>query len=462
MLAANQTAGRLIKCIPSHSVRKASRLSAIKRGLGEEAPEGPQRRWKDEYKAKSSVRPATNHRSGYESRKSGDSRHTPQYASKEEDYVSIPYTTAASEFLYGLNVVYAALKSRRRSLYTLYLHKRAKDNASKGFQLLDLATSAGVKVRRVGDDFLPVMDKMTGGRPHNGVILECSPIPIPPVDRLEQVDPSKRQISLVPSEHQFSEEKDIHRIPQSFPAPTEKWRQPLVLLLDGILDPGNMGNILRTAYFYGVDAVAVCVNTCAPLTSATLHKAASGATEALNILAIHRPADFVAASSRNGWRVFAAVAPEASGKDRGRTARPQLSTNRMFSPLARGPSIVMLGAEGEGLRLNLKTKAAYNVVIRGKSGNAARDMGVDSLNVSAAAAVLIEAFMRVPPEPRHRNGNVVKATNQTSKDGSVENEAELGNKVEVEPGYKDEVEPSYNNESANHGAQDGADSSRLF
>ncbi|KAF1354740.1 Alpha/beta knot methyltransferase [Delphinella strobiligena] len=265
------------------------------------------------------------------------------------------------------------------------------------------------------------MDKMTDGRPHNGVILEVSPLPVPAVEQLGKVDHQKKQIPLSLSRTQTAEERALHGTSQALPAPTDAWRQPFVLLLDGILDPGNLGNILRTAYFYGVDAVAICVNTCAPLTSSALHKAASGATEELPILAIQRPADFVSASSRNGWRVHAAVAPE--GGSFKHTTRSQFATNKMVSPLTRAPSILMMGAEGEGLRLNLKNKAGHYVVIAGQQRHAASDMGVDSLNVSAATAVLIEAFMRPPMETKETWKRRVEETNSVetvSNNDSVE------------------------------------------
>lgn len=324
----------------------------------------------------------------------------PDISYSKHEYISVPYTTAASEFLYGLNVVFAALKSRKRSCYTLYMHKRASGNTSlKGGSLEKLAKGAGIKIRHVDNDFLPVMDKMTEQRPHNGVILEVSPLPTPVVEQLGKVEAPMKTTPLLLSRGQTPEERALHGTAQHLDRPIEAWRQPFVLLLDGILDPGNLGNILRTAYFYGVDAVAVCVNTCAPLTSAIVHKAASGATEALNILAIQKPADFVSMSSKNGWRVHAAVAPEG-GKQ---TTRPTFSTNQMVSPLARAPSILMMGAEGEGLRTIMRNKASHNIVISGKQGHDA--LGVDSLNVGAATAVLIEAFMRPPVETRERREN---------------------------------------------------------
>lgn len=328
-----------------------------------------------------------------------------QRGSAAMEDISVPYSHAAAEFLYGQNVVYAALKSGKRTLYKLYLHDRAAENASKGHDLERLAKSVGVTVKRVRNDFLSTMDKMADGRPHNGVILEASALPLPPVACLERIDMTKREMPLTLSP-QTAEERALHGNAHSLHYAASPWRNPLVLLLDGIVDPGNVGNIIRTAYFYGVDAIAICTNTCASVSLNSLIKAASGASEAIPILAIQKPADFVSRSSANGWRICAAVAPQSSNP-RDRDFHPkkqshkiptqtQLHTHRMTTPLARGPALLMIGAEGEGLRENLRSKARYNIAIETVKRERADDIGVDSLNVGAATAVLIEAFMRRP------------------------------------------------------------------
>ena len=80
--------------------------------------------------------------------------------------LSIPYTTAASEFLYGYSVVLAALRARRRKLYNLYLHSRAARH--EGIcTLKERAKTAGVQIHDVNDEWLPIMDKLSNGRPHN-------------------------------------------------------------------------------------------------------------------------------------------------------------------------------------------------------------------------------------------------------------------------------------------------------
>jgi len=89
--------------------------------------------------------------------------------------LSIPYTTPASEFLYGTSVVTSALKSKRRKLYKLYVHESsghygglASQEATDRLAIArKLALTAGVEVVPVNSDSLPLMDKMSDGRPHN-------------------------------------------------------------------------------------------------------------------------------------------------------------------------------------------------------------------------------------------------------------------------------------------------------
>jgi hypothetical protein len=87
--------------------------------------------------------------------------------------VSVPFTTAASEFLYGYSAVYAALKANKRKLYKLYVHKRSKlrgrepDLSGQTSTLQMLAEQLQVEVVTVDDKWLPVLDKMSDNRPHN-------------------------------------------------------------------------------------------------------------------------------------------------------------------------------------------------------------------------------------------------------------------------------------------------------
>lgn len=323
-------------------------------------------------------------------------------AEEDEIPVSIPYTTAASEFLYGYNSVLAALKAQRRKLYKLYIHPKIFDADMGGqgttsgdkpaSELVALAKEAGIPFR---NEFKTAMlDKMSDGRPHNGVILETSKLAAVPVLSLRKPESSK---GFIPIElgQQSAEDAKINGSPKIINSLTGSWRHPFIVLLDGITDPGNVGNIIRTCHFYGVDAVAVATNTCANLSSAVLAKASSGACEAVRLLSLSQPSHFVHDSSKYRWKVYAAVAPTGKTDFSGQF----LSTSNVAadSPLAKHPCILMLGAEGEGLRQNLRNRADYFVSIAGgQRAESVPDVGVDSMNVGVAAGVLLEAFLRKP------------------------------------------------------------------
>ncbi|KAI6909305.1 hypothetical protein KC318_g3906 [Hortaea werneckii] len=320
---------------------------------------------------------------------------------EEEMPLSIPFSTAASEFLYGSNVVLAALRAKRRRIHHLYVSRGAQDRSSDSAgtirNILDLARRDQVPVE--ADASIKLLDKMSGDRPHNGVILETSKLPAPPTLSLSKPD---LRTSIIPLtlDRQSAEDIAVNGAPSAISTSTKGWRFPFVIMLDGILDPANLGSVMRTAHFYGADAVAIATNTCAPLTSAVLAKASSGACEAVQLLALPKPANFVFDSAKAGWRIYASVAPTLPGQATARDVSRQTTTTAVSldSPLARAPVILMLGAEGEGLRGNLTSKADHLISIEAeeRTNRAVSDVGVDSLNVGVAAGVLIEAFMRKP------------------------------------------------------------------
>ena len=164
------------------------------------------------------------------------------------------------------------------------------------------------------------------------------------------------------------------------------------------LDPGNLGGILRSAFFLGVDAVAVSDRNSAPLSPIAL-KASAGASESLPLFSVRHPAAFVEESQKNGWKFYAAVAPSAPKKSSSSSssANPRgvhhFSTSDVELQERDHPTVLMLGGEGEGLRWNLQKKADFTVSIGGPRKG---EGGVDSLNVSVAAGLLCETFLRKP------------------------------------------------------------------
>lgn len=82
--------------------------------------------------------------------------------------LQIPYTTPASEFLYGTSVVVAALRSARRKLYKLYIYDgENREHRDQDSQIRKLAKSQNLTVKQGKGEWLRLMDKMSQGRPHN-------------------------------------------------------------------------------------------------------------------------------------------------------------------------------------------------------------------------------------------------------------------------------------------------------
>ncbi|KAI1402306.1 hypothetical protein F4819DRAFT_455202 [Hypoxylon fuscum] len=310
-------------------------------------------------------------------------------SSRDTGPVRIHHTTAASQFLYGRSVVEAALKDTRRQLYKLYIYcgeNRQKISHTAGLETW--ADRCGVPVTKVVDrDGLRMMDKMSESRPHNGCILEASPLPQLPLKALGPVseDPARPGYNLELA-HQSSEEAQVNGTSDFMKYQLPPGRQPFILLLDKILDPGNLGAILRSAAFLGVNGVAITKGNTATMTSVAL-KASAGASEVLTLFSVNSAVDFITRSKESGWMVYAAVPP---------TSRPggnkHLTPDRVdsYDPLSIHPTILVVGSEGEGLEKRVRRTADYEVSIPNHGG-----LGmVDSLNVSVATGILCSAFLK--------------------------------------------------------------------
>ena len=164
-------------------------------------------------------------------------------------------------------------------------------------------------------------------------------------------------------------------------------RQPFILLLDGILDPGNLGAILRSAAFLGVTGVAITKYNSAPLSPVAI-KASASASEVLPLYSVDSTLGFLQQSKENGWMVYASVAagPRSKGN-----SHVTLERVEKYDPLSQQPTILIVGSEGEGLGKQIRRAADFEVSIPGASGLLST---VDSLNVSVAAGILCSSFLK--------------------------------------------------------------------
>lgn len=151
------------------------------------------------------------------------------------------------------------------------------------------------------------------------------------------------------------------------PALLEAGDRPVfVLVLDQVVDPRNLGACLRTAAAAGVDAVVVPRHRSAPLTAAA-RKVASGAADLVPLITVGNLASALATMRAAGVNVVGAAGDAAKA---------------LYETDLSGPVALVLGGEERGLRR--LTREACDDLVRIPMAN-----GVQSLNVSAAAAVFV-------------------------------------------------------------------------
>ncbi len=149
---------------------------------------------------------------------------------------------------------------------------------------------------------------------------------------------------------------------------------------------------MRSAFFLGVDAVAISNRSTAPVSPVAL-KASAGASESLPLISVNQPGTFLDSCRNNGWKIYAANAATGADPNQRSGNKTYVSASALGNPIQNHACILILGSEGEGLRWNIKKKADYDVCVEGPRMGQGR---VDSLNVSVAAGLLCETFLRRP------------------------------------------------------------------
>ncbi|BCR96032.1 RNA methyltransferase [Aspergillus luchuensis] len=312
--------------------------------------------------------------------------------------LSVPYTTPASQFVYGISACMAALRGSRRRLYKLYLYQsEGQELTPEKIALRKLALSKNVAVKMAFASWRRLLDQMSDGRPHQGCILEVSPLPRLPVQYFRPVpSPGADHFSLELGA-QSREEAQVNTMNNTVDINnTFGNRYPVVVLLDGIVDPGNLGAIIRSAYYMGADAIVFAGRNSAEISPVVI-KASAGAAEHMTFLHVRNEVDFIRQSKENGWRFYAADAP---GKGSSSVYMDPAEFGNEGT-VAQAPSVIMMGSEGAGLSPHILSQA--NAVVGIPGAKISPELGVesdparvDSLNVSVAAALLMNMFLRVP------------------------------------------------------------------
>ena len=240
------------------------------------------------------------------------------------------------EILYGRNAVCESLRAGRRKPYKLTLAEGVRRTDIVG-QILFLAEQARVPVVRTERRNL---DRI-GGDHHQGVVLETSEYPYSVLD-------------------------DVLAVAQSGD------RAPLILLLDLLKDPQNVGSLLRTAEAVGVHGVVIQRRRAVGITPAVIH-ASAGAVEHLRVAQVANLVDAIGRlKAHDVW-----VAGLEAARGAQRYDQADLS----------GPLAFVVGSEGEGLRRLVRERCDFLLYL-------SMHGQVTSLNAAVAGSIVLYEAQR--------------------------------------------------------------------
>ncbi len=276
------------------------------------------------------------------------SRETERRRERVEEPSEVQKALASGDDLvYGLQSVKQALAAGRRTLHTLYLQstpggsggERKADNQRIRKEIERVAHAASLRIVLLDRGEL---NALSSNRPHQGVVLRC--------DALE-----------------YGTDAATLDEPQV---------GDVLLALDEVQDPQNVGALLRSAAFLGARGVVVCARNSAPLTP-VVSRASAGAAESVVVAATDSMPRFLRRAHDMGWRVLGA----ASGKD----------AVDIGSVEKGPPTVLVLGSEGNGLRTMVRNCCDECIEI-----SRAEDApeALDSLNVSVAGALALFKLLR--------------------------------------------------------------------
>lgn len=164
---------------------------------------------------------------------------------------------------------------------------------------------------------------------------------------------------------------EVDSYPYADPRGLLRGEDALLVALDQVQDPRNLGAVCRSAEFAGASGLVVPERRSAAVTAATC-KASAGAVEHLQVAHVRNLADWLAEAKAAGFWIWGADAEADS---------PAWEVD------LKGPTVLVLGGEGKGLRPRVAASCDGLISLpqRGK---------VESLNVSAAASALLFEALR--------------------------------------------------------------------
>lgn len=239
----------------------------------------------------------------------------------------------SAKILFGFHAVTVRLKTAPQSLVELHLDPERRDQRMR--QFVERAKEAGVRLIESDNERL---HKLCGTHRHQGVVAKVLPVP---------------------------QAKSLDDLLDAVEGP------PLLLVLDGVTDPHNLGACLRVADGAGAHAVIAPKDHAVGI-NATVAKVASGAAETVPYFMVTNLARTLnELKERNIWIV--GTSDDAPGT--------------LYQADLKGPAALVLGAEGAGMR-QLTRKTCDALVSLPMLG------AVESLNVSVASGICLYEAVR--------------------------------------------------------------------
>lgn len=245
--------------------------------------------------------------------------------------------------VFGIHSVSALLEEAPERVRLLHVQQGRDDQRLQ--QLIKQAKAAGIPIESSERRWL---DRRVEGS-HQGVIAECH----------ERILASETELEL------------------HWPNLAEN---PLILVLDGVTDPRNLGACLRSASAAGVHAVLLPKRRSAPVNDVAA-KTAAGAAESLLIVEVTNLARRLSWLQNQGVWLYGAVGPDPAGSE------PRESVKPWYDVDLTGPVALVLGAEGSGLRA-LTAKTCDGLITIPMTGS------MSSLNVSVATGIVLFEAVR--------------------------------------------------------------------
>jgi 23S rRNA (guanosine2251-2'-O)-methyltransferase len=234
------------------------------------------------------------------------------------------------DILFGINSIYESLKADRRKFFEIYLSKDPKSN-----QLLKITELAEKREIRILNETPEKLTDLSGSDYHQGVCAKVSEYPVVDIKQFTNL------------------------------------KEPFLLLVENVVDPSNLGALIRTAHCAGVDGIITLKDRAASHTP-SVSRASAGALEHVKFARVTNMVNCINELKENGIWVTGLDAKAATS---------------LYDANLKGSLAIVVGGEDKGVRPLVQKNCDFLISIPQKGS-------FNSLNASVAGAVVMYESLR--------------------------------------------------------------------